>query len=50
MADVGEWDALGERVRHTRLAVGLSQIDLAKLVGLDRTMIAKIEAGTRRMN
>jgi transcriptional regulator with XRE-family HTH domain/Zn-dependent peptidase ImmA (M78 family) len=50
MADVGEWDALGERVRHTRLAVGLSQIDLAKLVGLDRTMIAKIEAGTRRID
>jgi transcriptional regulator with XRE-family HTH domain/Zn-dependent peptidase ImmA (M78 family) len=50
MADVGEWDELGERVRRTRLAAGLSQVDLAKLVGLDRTMIAKIEAGTRRVD
>lgn len=50
MADVSEWDALGEQLRRTRVAVGLSQADLAKLVGLDRTMIAKIEAGTRRID
>jgi transcriptional regulator with XRE-family HTH domain len=50
MAENGEWDAVGERVRQTRLMLGLSQAELAKLVGLDRTMIAKIEAGTRRID
>lgn len=50
MADVSEWDELGERVRRTRLATGISQADLARQVGLDRTMIAKIEAGTRRVD
>ena len=50
MADANDWDEVGERVRRTRLTAGLSQVDLAKLVGLDRTMIAKIEAGTRRID
>lgn len=44
------WDAIGERVRQARLSLGLSQSDLAQAVGLDRTMIAKIELGKRRLN
>ncbi|GAB3811429.1 helix-turn-helix domain-containing protein [Micromonospora zhanjiangensis] len=32
------------------LGVGLSQVDLAQRIGLDRTMVAKIEAGTRRVD
>jgi transcriptional regulator with XRE-family HTH domain len=50
MADGGGWDEVGEQVRRTRLSLGLSQAELAGLVGLDRTMIAKIEAGTRRID
>jgi len=50
MAESGEWDEVGERVRRTRLSLGLSQAELAELMGLDRTMIAKIEAGTRRID
>jgi transcriptional regulator with XRE-family HTH domain len=50
MSEGGGWDEVGERVRRTRLSLGLSQAELAGLVGLDRTMIAKIEAGTRRID
>lgn len=50
MAESGEWQEAGERVRRTRLTLGLSQADLGAHVGLDRTMIAKIEAGTRRID
>jgi transcriptional regulator with XRE-family HTH domain/Zn-dependent peptidase ImmA (M78 family) len=49
MAEDDEWRAIGERLRHTRLIAGMSQAELGRQVGLDRTMIAKIEAGTRRM-
>lgn len=49
MTEDDEWRAIGERVRRTRLIAGLSQAELAKQVRLDRTMIAKIEAGTRRI-
>lgn len=49
MTEDDEWRAIGERVRRTRLIAGMSQAELAKQVGLDRTMIAKIEAGTRRI-
>jgi transcriptional regulator with XRE-family HTH domain/Zn-dependent peptidase ImmA (M78 family) len=50
MVDVSEWVELGERVREARLAVGLSQQELAARMGLERTMLAKIEAGTRRVD
>lgn len=50
MADEDEWRAIGERLRHTRLIAGVSQTELGKKVGLDRTMVAKIEAGTRRIS
>lgn len=45
-----EWSEIGERVREGRLAAGLSQAGLSQEVGLDRTMLAKIEAGTRRVD
>lgn len=45
-----EWSELGERVRESRLAAGLSQAELGERVGLDRTMVAKIEAGSRRVD
>lgn len=50
MAEDDEWRAIGERLRRTRLIAGISQAELAKQVGLDRTMVAKIEAGTRRIS
>jgi transcriptional regulator with XRE-family HTH domain/Zn-dependent peptidase ImmA (M78 family) len=49
MNEDDEWRAIGERLRRTRLIAGMSQAELGKHVGLDRTMVAKIEAGTRRI-
>ncbi|MDP9796005.1 transcriptional regulator with XRE-family HTH domain [Catenuloplanes nepalensis] len=45
-----EWTEIGHRVREARLAVRLSQDQLGRRVGLERTMIAKIEAGGRRVD
>jgi transcriptional regulator with XRE-family HTH domain len=45
-----EWRAIGERLRRTRLVTGMSQADLGNRADLDRTMVAKIEAGTRRIS
>ena len=45
-----EWASIGQRVREARLAAKLSQEELGRRTGLDRTMIAKIEAGTRRID
>ncbi|WP_117669706.1 helix-turn-helix domain-containing protein [Micromonospora sp. MW-13] len=50
MADGVDWPIVGEQVRQARLSAGLSQQDLAARTGLDRTMLAKIEAGTRRLD
>jgi transcriptional regulator with XRE-family HTH domain len=50
MVEGDEWGEVGERLRQVRLATGMSQGELGDLVGLDRTMIAKIEAGTRRVD
>lgn len=44
------WSEIGERVRQVRLAMGMTQSDLAQAMSLDRTMIAKVEAGTRRLD
>lgn len=44
------WSDIGSRVRHARLALNLSQEDLGARVSLDRTMIAKIESGRRRLD
>lgn len=45
-----EWASIGQRVREARLAAKLSQEELGRQIGLDRTMVAKIEAGTRRID
>jgi transcriptional regulator with XRE-family HTH domain/Zn-dependent peptidase ImmA (M78 family) len=49
MSENDEWRAIGERFRRTRLIAGMSQAELGKKADLDRTMVAKIEAGTRRI-
>jgi transcriptional regulator with XRE-family HTH domain len=45
-----DWAGIGGRVHTARVALGMSQSDLAASIGLDRTMVAKIESGTRRMD
>jgi transcriptional regulator with XRE-family HTH domain/Zn-dependent peptidase ImmA (M78 family) len=50
MSDGVEWAAVGERMRATRLAAGLTQEELGTNAGLDRTMIVKIESGNRRID
>ncbi|MCS0498832.1 helix-turn-helix domain-containing protein [Protaetiibacter mangrovi] len=39
--------ALGQRIRQARERSGLSQAELAGEIGLDRTVVTKIESGTR---
>ena len=41
--------AFGKRVRELRLQQGLTQEMLARSAGIDRTYLAQIEAGKRRM-
>lgn len=50
MTETGDWTTVGEQVRQTRLGAGLSQAELGAQLGLDRTMIAKIESGVRRVD
>jgi len=45
-----EWADVGERMREARLAAGLTQEELGAAAGLDRTMIVKIESGSRRID
>ena len=40
-------DALAERLRRTREAVDVSEVDAATAIGLPRAAYAQIEAGTR---
>jgi transcriptional regulator with XRE-family HTH domain/Zn-dependent peptidase ImmA (M78 family) len=44
------WAEIGERVRESRSAARLTQADLAERLGLDRTAVAKIEAGARQVS
>ncbi|MEV0157010.1 XRE family transcriptional regulator [Micromonospora sp. NPDC050686] len=50
MAEKSDWMTVGDQVRQARLGAGLSQAELGARVDLDRTMIAKIEAGARRVD
>src|SRR5262249_39566092 len=43
----GSWVEVGGRIRETRLAAGLTQGEVARRVGLDRTAVVRIEAGRR---
>lgn len=40
---------LGERIREARLAHGLSQGDLARRLGLDRSALVRVEGGERKV-
>jgi len=42
--------SLGKRLRNAREYLGLSQEDAAKVMGLTRTAITKVENGTRRVD
>jgi transcriptional regulator with XRE-family HTH domain len=50
MVEAREWSQVGARVRDARIGAGLSQAELGDALSLDRTMIAKIEAGTRKVD
>jgi Zn-dependent peptidase ImmA (M78 family)/transcriptional regulator with XRE-family HTH domain len=41
---------LGRRIAQTRADAGMTQAELGRAVGLDRTAIAKLEAGTRKVS
>lgn len=47
MAAVESWSEVAERVRAARMACGLTQGDLARRIGIDRTALVRIEAGER---
>lgn len=48
MADI-DARTLGERIRDARKRVDLSQDDLGKAVGLERTVVNKVESGGRKV-
>jgi transcriptional regulator with XRE-family HTH domain/Zn-dependent peptidase ImmA (M78 family) len=50
MVEDSDWTTVGEQIRQARLGAGMSQAELATRVRLDRTMVAKIEAGARRVD
>lgn len=50
MVEQLSWESIGERVRDSRASAGLSQQDLADRVGLERSMISKLEKGARRVD
>lgn len=45
----GSWEGLGVRVRQARLARQLDQAGLAERIGMERSGLAKVERGTRRL-
>lgn len=44
------WEAVGRRVAEARRLRGLTQAELASRLGLDRTAVAKLEAGNRGLS
>jgi transcriptional regulator with XRE-family HTH domain len=50
MVEPSDWVHVGDRLRAARIAAGMTQSDLGEAMGLDRTMVAKIESGTRRVD
>jgi transcriptional regulator with XRE-family HTH domain/Zn-dependent peptidase ImmA (M78 family) len=44
------WTEIGARVREARIALGLTQAQLAGQLTMDRTALAKAEAGDRRLD
>lgn len=50
MRAVEDWAAVGDLVRRARVAWRLSQGELASRLGLDRTAVVRMEAGTRSVS
>jgi Zn-dependent peptidase ImmA (M78 family)/DNA-binding XRE family transcriptional regulator len=50
MTDQLDWREIGAQLRRARVAANYSQEQLGRQLGLDRTMIAKCEAGTRKLD
>lgn len=50
MGQGSDWTTIGDQVRQARLGTGISQAELGDRVGLERSMIAKVEAGVRQVN
>ncbi len=44
------WKALGDRLRHSREYLGLSQSEVAAVLGISRPAISQIEAGRRKVS
>lgn len=49
MADLDLRKAIGGRIRQARLQAGLSQGQVAKMLGLHRPSVSEMEAGNRRV-
>ena len=45
-----DWAAVGARVALARRTLGLTQVDLAGRINIDRTALAKIESGSRNLS
>jgi transcriptional regulator with XRE-family HTH domain len=50
MRSAEDWGEVGDRIREARVAGGLSQTELARQLGVDRTAIVRIESGQRQVS
>ena len=48
--DEQEWRALGERLREAREYLGLSQQEVADLLGVSRPAVSQMESGRRKVS
>ncbi|MFL1431693.1 MULTISPECIES: helix-turn-helix domain-containing protein [unclassified Nocardiopsis] len=44
------WELIGERVRLSRISAGMSQGEMGERVGLERSMVSKLERGIRHID
>lgn len=44
------WELIGERVRLSRISTGMSQGAMAERIGLERSMVSKLERGVRHID